>query len=817
MDSRRQHHGTQQFPPLLQTQGSGHPPRQHLPLPPPHLAMGGPRPSPFSGGPAPPISGHKRSSTALYNRSADGPNFAKVFVGSLPRNISEEKVRELFSDFGNVVEVILLKDKKTGLPQGCCFVKFSSVVEAERAIRALDNQLNLQGASEPLQVKFADGDRDHPGLHEHKLFVGSVSRQANEQDIEEIFAPYGRVENVYVIRNEHKQSRGCAFVSFPEREMAIAAISALDGVYRMAGCHQPLIVRFADPKRPRSGEARMGNTGTNYSPHSHQGAGAPRGSGGQSFRGQSPAYGWRQGGGSGGMGLLPQTGILPLGGRVARGGPLEGSNATVDGRAGVGGVPASPIMSGQLAFSGTSPQLSQPQGANESSLQRPVQAFGHQLPLHQQALQPNLSSIPHHNQMQPVQGIPLTQPTDKRVQQLVSSGQFSPAQQTAQAYGPPSVSHHQSQPQVVTSMQQGLPTQQLPWQPLHQQISQPIQQQPIMMPLQQGHQQILPLQFLPSQPQQQVIVKEQPLPSQLQQQVVVKETVQQAYLQPPQMTSQQPVAGNVQPSWSVPVQQHVITPQAAPAVAVAVTPAPALVTCDWTEHTSPEGHKYYYNSSTGESRWEKPEEFSASEKQKLMQQQQQQHQQLQQQQPHLHQQQEVQAQVQPHVQQLQPQMLNQQYQQQQQLANQQPQQALQQPYAQNVQPYQQQHQAHMQQVPQHHLQLQQPQLQQLQQQQQPQQQPSAQHHQAPLLQQPQRETQLPSAGVPSVHYGQSTSGGSYQPVEGYGHMQPQMHQQLPPSRQAPSANGTPGAQWIPAAQQAVPNQEWMWKSKPMGS
>ncbi|CAN1281650.1 Flowering time control protein FCA [Linum perenne] len=36
---------------------------------------------------------------------------------------------------------------------------------------------------------------------------------------------------------------------------------------------------------------------------------------------------------------------------------------------------------------------------------------------------------------------------------------------------------------------------------------------------------------------------------------------------------------------------------------------------DWSEHTSPEGNKYYYNSETCESQWEKPEELCTSEDQ----------------------------------------------------------------------------------------------------------------------------------------------------------------------------------------------------------
>jgi transcription elongation regulator 1 len=36
--------------------------------------------------------------------------------------------------------------------------------------------------------------------------------------------------------------------------------------------------------------------------------------------------------------------------------------------------------------------------------------------------------------------------------------------------------------------------------------------------------------------------------------------------------------------------------------------------CDWSEHTSPDQKKYYYNAKTGESVWEKPKEFADYEK-----------------------------------------------------------------------------------------------------------------------------------------------------------------------------------------------------------
>jgi len=64
------------------------------------------------------------------------------------------------------------------------------------------------------------------------------------------------VEDVYIMRDGMRQSRGCGFVKFSSKEPAVAAMNALNGTYIMRGCEQPLVIRFADPKRPRPGESR---------------------------------------------------------------------------------------------------------------------------------------------------------------------------------------------------------------------------------------------------------------------------------------------------------------------------------------------------------------------------------------------------------------------------------------------------------------------------------------------------------------------------------------------------------------------------------
>lgn len=66
-----------------------------------------------------------------------------------------------------------------------------------------------------------------------------------------------------------------------------------------------------------------------------------------------------------------------------------------------------------------------------------------------------------------------------------------------------------------------------------------------------------------------------------------------------------------QTSWADVVPQTVVSTPVTTAVIASTATAPAIpvstkteapATCNWTEHTSPEGYKYYYNSVTRESR-----------------------------------------------------------------------------------------------------------------------------------------------------------------------------------------------------------------------
>ena len=78
-----------------------------------------------------------------------------------------------------------------------------------------------------------------------------LSRKAGETEVRELFAPFGEIREIYMIRNADGSSKCAAFLRYVKRESAIQAIESLHNNIVMDGSARPLIVKFADNKHQR--------------------------------------------------------------------------------------------------------------------------------------------------------------------------------------------------------------------------------------------------------------------------------------------------------------------------------------------------------------------------------------------------------------------------------------------------------------------------------------------------------------------------------------------------------------------------------------
>ncbi|XP_077295811.1 CUGBP Elav-like family member bruno 3 isoform X2 [Arctopsyche grandis] len=108
-----------------------------------------------------------------------------------------------------------------------------------------------------IQVKPADSEN----RGDRKLFVGMLSKQQTEEDVRQLFAPFGTIEECTILRGPDGTSKGCAFVKFSSHQEAQAAINTLHGSQTMpaVSIHHPsmygasssLVVKFADNEKER--------------------------------------------------------------------------------------------------------------------------------------------------------------------------------------------------------------------------------------------------------------------------------------------------------------------------------------------------------------------------------------------------------------------------------------------------------------------------------------------------------------------------------------------------------------------------------------
>jgi cold-inducible RNA-binding protein len=93
-----------------------------------------------------------------------------------------------------------------------------------------------------------------------KLYVGNLSYEVTDNDLQSLFEPHGTVQSAQVIMDRDAgRSKGFGFVEMNSDQEAQAAIAALNG---QESNGRALTVNEARPREDRSGSRRAAGTGS---------------------------------------------------------------------------------------------------------------------------------------------------------------------------------------------------------------------------------------------------------------------------------------------------------------------------------------------------------------------------------------------------------------------------------------------------------------------------------------------------------------------------------------------------------------------------
>lgn len=196
----------------------------------------------------------------------------KLFVGMLSKKLSENDIRMMFAQFGDIEECRLLTNAEGG-SKGCAFVTFSKKHMAQNAIRSMHHSTTMEGCSAPLVVKIADTPKDK----ERKKMQTQVQTQINALTNQwknlanlAMLAPFlqqGAQNHTNQFGNNPMQMPNLGQLSSAQLQQALALAAAAQSILN----NNQSSIGTMSPVSPGIGNTASGSTGaplsTLSSPH----------------------------------------------------------------------------------------------------------------------------------------------------------------------------------------------------------------------------------------------------------------------------------------------------------------------------------------------------------------------------------------------------------------------------------------------------------------------------------------------------------------------------------------------------------------------
>ncbi|CAI4232001.1 unnamed protein product [Auanema sp. JU1783] len=142
-------------------------------------------------------------------------NFRKIFVGGLTANTTDDTMREFYSQFGELTDIIVMRDPNTKRSRGFGFVTFAAKSMVDAAMSARPHVIDNKTVDPKRAVPKDDKNRNESNISTKRLYVSGVREDHTEDMFKEYFTKFGNVEKAEIILDKvTSKPRGFGFVTF---------------------------------------------------------------------------------------------------------------------------------------------------------------------------------------------------------------------------------------------------------------------------------------------------------------------------------------------------------------------------------------------------------------------------------------------------------------------------------------------------------------------------------------------------------------------------------------------------------------------------
>ncbi|XP_063972397.1 RNA-binding protein Musashi homolog Rbp6 isoform X3 [Diachasmimorpha longicaudata] len=142
----------------------------------------------------------------------------KMFIGGLSWQTSPESLREYFTKYGDVTEIMVMKDPTTRRSRGFGFITFADPSSVDKVLAQGNHELD----GKKIDPKVAFPRRTHPKMvtRTKKIFVGGLSAPTTLEDVKNYFEQFGPIEDAMLMFDKQtSRHRGFGFVTFQSEDI----------------------------------------------------------------------------------------------------------------------------------------------------------------------------------------------------------------------------------------------------------------------------------------------------------------------------------------------------------------------------------------------------------------------------------------------------------------------------------------------------------------------------------------------------------------------------------------------------------------------
>lgn len=153
---------------------------------------------------------------------------------------TERDLRHYFKKQGiRIIDISMLRDKKTGRHKGCAYVELRHLEDVPRAVALSGQPPPFQRF--PILIKASEAEKNYsvpkplivdnstaPSTNVQRVYIGNLDPAVTQEHLMALFEPFGSLQKV-ALQTSNGMSKGFAFLSFGDASSAYLAIQTMSG------------------------------------------------------------------------------------------------------------------------------------------------------------------------------------------------------------------------------------------------------------------------------------------------------------------------------------------------------------------------------------------------------------------------------------------------------------------------------------------------------------------------------------------------------------------------------------------------------------